>query len=59
MLRDDELPEGLSHAENHLKLRNDLEKLRIRAEMFCDNEQTVLGCKPDDIIRKIAHGTLP
>ena len=57
MYRDDEFPEGLSHSENHLKLRNELEELRVQAETFCDNEEMILGCKPDDIFRKTAHGT--
>ena len=57
MLRDDEFPEELSHSEEHLKLRDDLEKLRLRAEIFCDNDTAVLGCEPDHIIRKVAHGT--
>ena len=58
MFRDDELPEGLSHSEDHLKLRNDLEKLRVKAETFCNNGEMILGCNPDDIIRKTGHGTL-
>ena len=58
MFRDDDFPEGLSHSQEHLKLRDDLEALRLRAETFCDNEEAILGCKFDDIIRKIGHGTL-
>ena len=56
MFRDDEFPEGLSHSEEHLKLRKELEDLRVRAEIFHENEEAIFGCNPDDIIRKTAHG---
>ena len=56
MYRDDEFPEGLSHEEKHLKLRDDLEKLRVVAEKFCKNGEMVLGCSFDDLIRKTGHG---
>ena len=58
MFRDDEFPDGLSHSVEHLKLRADLEALRLKAKKFCDNEEAILGCNFDDIIRKTGHGTL-
>ena len=57
MFRDDEFPDGLSHSTEHLKLRDDLETLRLRAKKFCDNKEAILGCNFDDIIRKTGHGT--
>ena len=57
MYRDDELPEGLSHSVDHLKLRSDLERLRVHAGKLHENNEIKLGCRHDEILRKTAHGT--
>ena len=57
MYRDDEFPEGLSHSKDHLSLRSELEKLRVSVKKLHENDEILLGCRYDQIIRKTAHRT--